>query len=93
VAVNLTEAYSRQLAAGGSVVRSFALDEAMLAEGGTAIECPSPLSVLKDTYDRSCHWARADAYQHLMADPPAARRWRACASRAGRNSSGVPGAH
>ena len=29
VAVNLTEAYSRQLSAGGSVVRSFALDDAM----------------------------------------------------------------
>ena len=46
---------------------------AALATGGTVIKFPSPLNVLKDTYDHICYWARSDEYQHLMTDSPAAR--------------------
>jgi hypothetical protein len=38
-----------------------------LAAGGEVIECPSPLNVLDDTYDRSCDCARSDAYQRLIS--------------------------
>ena len=40
-------------------IRSF------LAAGGSVIKFPSPLNVLKDTYDHSCHWARSTEYQHF----------------------------
>jgi hypothetical protein len=42
----------------------------VLAVGGTGIECPSTLNVLKDTYDHSCYWALSDEWQHLMAGSP-----------------------
>ena len=29
--------------------------KAAVAMGGKVIKCPSPLNVLKDAYDRSCH--------------------------------------
>jgi hypothetical protein len=44
------------------------------APGEYAIKCPSPLNVLKDTYDHSWYCARSDEYQHLMTDSPGARR-------------------
>jgi hypothetical protein len=43
-----------------------------LAAGESVIKCPSPLNVLKDTYDHSCYGARSDEYQHLMIDSPTA---------------------
>jgi hypothetical protein len=49
-----------------------------LAPGESVIKCPSPLNVLKDTYDRCCHCrVRSDEYQHLlMTDSPAASHGR-----------------
>ena len=38
------------------------------AAGEPVIKRPSPLSVCKDTYDRGCHRASSDEYQHVMVD-------------------------
>ena len=43
-----------------------------LAAGESGIKCPSPLNVLKDTHNHSCHSARSDENQHLMTDSPTA---------------------
>jgi hypothetical protein len=45
------------------------------SRGRVCYVCPSPLNVLKYTYDHSGHWARLDEYLHLMSDDsPTARQ-------------------
>jgi hypothetical protein len=68
-----------------------------LATGESVIECPSPLNVLKDTYDHSCYSACSDKCQHLMTDSPTARRgarstsgWRWSTPRCSRSRFGAP---
>jgi hypothetical protein len=38
---------------------------AVIAQGDTVIKCPSPLNVLKDTYDHRCYSARAELQMNI----------------------------
>jgi hypothetical protein len=66
-----------------------AIGKVTSSPGESVITCPSPLNVLKYTYDHSCYGARSDEYQHLMPASPRGYyrpRWRSTP----RSSSSAP---